>query len=149
MPQPCPPIAEHDINSLFATRGLRVTRQRQAVYQALACTTRHPTADEIYQDVSRNDHDISLATVYNTLEALCKVGLAQKLSDGNGSARYDADVHNHVHLRDDISGKVTDVADQLSNQFFSRLPDDVLRKIEEQLGFRIDRINVELVGRYE
>ena len=101
------------IQQLFNSHRLRCTKQRRALYEALSQTTAHPTADQLYQQVARSDQTISLATVYNTLEAFCKAGLAQKIAAKGGSTRYDAAVHHHLHLRDERSGAVADVPDDL------------------------------------
>ena len=61
---------------LFASRGLRCTRQRRAIYDALAASRKHPTADELYRHVVDDcgDCGVSLATVYNTLHDLVALG---------------------------------------------------------------------------
>lgn len=140
----------HDLNELFNARGLRCTRQRRAVYEALRSTTAHPTAEELYHLVGDRVNGLSLATVYNTLEALCSVGLAQKLPShgphGNGSARFDATVEDHLHLRDARTGQVADVPAHLSRALLDRLPRKVLDEIESRLGFRIKQVQIELIG---
>ncbi|MEG2586361.1 MAG: transcriptional repressor, partial [Akkermansia sp.] len=50
--------------------GLRLTRQRQEVYQTLLEQRDHPTAGEVYLRVRNKMPSISLATVYNCLDAL-------------------------------------------------------------------------------
>ena len=140
-------ITDEQISGMFNKTGLRLTRQRAAVYKALAMTDEHPTADQLFQEVAQQDQDISLATVYNTLEAFCKAGLALKLSDGNGSARFDATTENHLHFRDNQTGEVRDVPHQLSESLLDRLPREVLDQIEATMGCQIDRINIEFVGK--
>ncbi len=141
-----------DLQALFTRHGLRCTRQRRALYEALAATDRHPTVDQLFRQVSDSFPGISLATVYNTLEALCGAGLAQKLPGHNNSngaaapARYDAVVHNHLHARDRRSGTVRDVPDDLGRKILDRMPDNVLKQIESELGFKIEHVQIELVG---
>jgi len=142
---------KHDrasIQRCFSDRGLRLTRQRYAIFQALATTRRHPTADELYRDVSTHTPVLSLATVYNTLEAFCRVGLAQKIASGNGATRYDANCENHLHLRSQKTGEVSDAPDHLSDLVIHRLPRKALQEVERQLGFKIRQIQVELVGEF-
>lgn len=145
------------IETLFANRGLRCTKQRKALYRALANSRAHPTADELHQLVRAQEGEgerargISLATVYNTLEAFCQSGLAQKLSGAgaNGSARYDAVRGDHLHMRCQRTGRVEDVPAELSRRVLDRIPSGVLRELERELGFKIDQVQIELVGRYE
>lgn len=138
-----------DIQRIFSTHGLRCTRQRKALYRSLCATKAHPTAEQLFQELSLNHRDISLATVYNTLEALCRVGLAQKLPGKGGSARYDADIHNHLHLRDQVTGVVADAPEQVSRLILDTIPADVLRQIEDQTGFKVQQVQMELVGQFK
>lgn len=131
---------------LFAAHKLRFTRQRAAVYLALLHAKSHPTVDEIYRNVRDDDHGISLATIYNTLEAFCKTGLAQKLATDGLCARYDATTHNHLHFRDSETGKVEDVPEDLSRMLLEHLPKDVLDRIEKQMGRKVQEVKIELVG---
>ncbi|MEX0776458.1 MAG: transcriptional repressor [Phycisphaeraceae bacterium] len=139
------------LHDLFAEHGLRCTRQRCALYQALTSTQSHPTADDLFRKVTtqRPDMSLSLATVYNTLEALCDAGLVQKLAGQDGSARYDATCADHLHLRCQKTGKLADVPEELSRQFIKRLPADMLRRIEADTGFKVDHVRIELHGQFE
>ena len=66
----------------------------------------HPTADDVYHAVRGIIPHISLATVYKALEALVESKLANKLTSGAGSARYDCGGDDHYHLRDVHTGEV-------------------------------------------
>ena len=142
-------LSPDPIQQLFTKHRLRCTRQRRALYSTLAATTAHPSADELHQQVSHSDQTISLATVYNTLEAFCHVGLAQKLAGKGGLTRYDATVQNHLHLRDGKSGAVADVPADLSKQLLQNIPEQIIHEVEHQLGFKVSQVQIELVGEYE
>lgn len=148
MHQPACELTEAAVQTLFSQHHLRFTRQRYAVYCALAGEDDHPTADQLFNKLSGTDASISLATVYNTLEALVKSGLAQKLADGGTSARYDATVDDHLHLRDRATGSLMDVPTNLGRRLLDNLPDHILKEIESELGFSINRVQIELVGEY-
>lgn len=143
-----------DVAQVFHQHGLRCTRQRRAIFEALRATKLHPTADDLYRSVSPSAPGMSLATIYNTLEALCSAGLAMKLppaavggaGNGNGSARFDATVDDHLHVRDTRTGAVADVPDDLSKAVLDHLPQHVLRQIEQHLGFTIQQVHIELIG---
>lgn len=140
------------MQQLFSTSGLRCTRQRLAIYDALRMTKSHPTADDLFQMVKGSglSEGMSLATVYNTLEAFCRVGLAQRLpgTGDNGSSRYDATHEDHVHVRCEQTGTVADVPEELSEQILHRIPKTVLRRLEQEMGFKIEHIQIELVGSF-
>lgn len=89
--------------------GHRYTPQRAAVYRILTSTSRHPTADDIFTAVREEIPDISLATVYKALEAFVSAGVAQKLSLGDGPARYDGRTDDHDHFRCLRCGSVHDM----------------------------------------
>ena len=60
--------------------GLAVTPQRLAIIEALFAANDHPRAERIFDDVRRRHPHISLATVHRTLETLCAIGEARKVT---------------------------------------------------------------------
>lgn len=91
-------LSHADIRSRFKAHGLKVTPQRAAIYQALAESTSHPTADDVYQHVARDFPMISRNTVYYTLSALKTAGLVKEVNYWHDRARFDANVAPHHHL---------------------------------------------------
>ncbi|MGW8282519.1 MAG: Fur family transcriptional regulator [Gemmatimonadota bacterium] len=89
--------------------GLRCTGQREAVHAVLWDMRTHPTADEIYHAVRERVPRISLATVYNALEAFEKSGVCLRLAQEDGPARYDIRVDEHHHLKCVDCGRLMDV----------------------------------------
>lgn len=127
--------------------GLRGTRQRCLLYGALCQTRHHPTAEELFQSVRADEPALSLATVYNTLEAFTRVGLCRKIAcaHGSGACRYDADMTRHVHLVTG-DGRVLDLPDDLSERILSRLPPDLAREISRRLNVPAEQVSVQLVS---
>lgn len=124
---------------------MRPTRQRELIFSTLASTDTHPTAEELFAMVRESDPGLSLATVYNTLEALNQAGLCQKLPPiGHGSAwRYDADTSEHVHATMP-DGRWVDLPHDLSDRLLASLDKDSLAAIETATGARVARIAVQL-----
>ncbi len=87
---------------------LRMTRQRQAILDALRKTDAHPTADEVYQAVRAELPHISLGTVYRNLSLLAREGLVNQLENGSGPGRFDGDQSNHYHIRCLLCDRVAD-----------------------------------------
>jgi Fe2+ or Zn2+ uptake regulation protein len=58
----------------------------------------HPRADAIYAAVRVQHPHISLATVHRTLETLCDIGEARKVTMLHDSARYDGNITPHHHV---------------------------------------------------
>jgi len=141
-------LGDEAIARLFAEHGLRCTRQRLALYRALAEHAEHPTAEALFEQSGEDEQTRSLATVYNTLEAFCRAGLAQKIDGQGGPARYDATVHDHLHVRDKTTGDVRDVPDDLSEQILDHLPRELIEELERRVGFSIQRVQIEFQGRF-
>ena len=74
------------------------TLQRIAVLEHIQKRTDHPTAEEIYQDLRKNLPSLSRATVYNTLDLLCKLGEIQQITITANKARYDPHTKPHHHF---------------------------------------------------
>jgi Fur family transcriptional regulator, peroxide stress response regulator len=130
---------ERALREALEAKGQRYTEQRAAVYRCLMGTTSHPTADDVFTSVRSEIPDISLATVYKSLEALVGCGLATKLTYGDGSARYDARTDPHPHARCLVCGAVLDVPGRLEHEAV-----DALGPVS---GFAVEGYRLELVGR--
>ena len=139
--------AKNEVRDLFHLHGLRFTRQRDLIFGLLTSQRHHLTAEEIFTDIKAHDPGISLATVYNSLEALTECGLIRRLprTHASGACRYDADLHPHVHLTLD-DGRVLDVPEDLSSELIAALPQRVVERLEERLGVRISRVSLDLSG---
>lgn len=126
------------LREALEANGQRFTEQRAAVYRYLRQTEEHPSADDVFTAVRLGIPDISLATVYKSLETLVSCGLASKLTYGDGSARYDGRTDPHPHARCLTCGEVRDVPGQLDGR--------VLDELGELPGFMVEGYRVELVG---
>lgn len=90
--------------------GLRLTPQRIAICNLLAETDAHPTAAMIYESIRSLYPSLSLTTVYNTLEALVKVGAINVLGHaGDDTVHYDGDTRPHVNLACIACHKIVDI----------------------------------------
>lgn len=133
-----------NIRNIFHRNDLRCTRQREVLFSALTGSTSHPTAEELFQQAKHADPELSLATVYNALEAFCAAGLVRRVgSPHGGPCRYDPCVHDHAHVTT-TDGRVIDVPEDLSKQLIGSIPEHVLRELTERLGVRIERLELQL-----
>ena len=98
----------HLTEQLGAT-GLRLTPQRQQVYDVLLDKRDHPTAEEVFIRAKKEMPEISHATVYNCLDALVKSGLARQVTVDRGATRFCPNMHEHGHFYCDSCGTVFDV----------------------------------------
>ena len=127
------------LREALEANGQRYTDQRAAVYRFLIGTETHPTADDVFTSVRQEIPDISLATVYKSLETLVGCGLAIKLTYGDGSARYDGRTDEHHHARCLTCGRVSDVPGRLDAAALAT-------ELRPAKGFTVQGYRVELVG---
>lgn len=98
-----------ELAKLLRDNGCKVTPQRLAVYDMLAHTTEHPTAEMIYSKVREQYPSMSFATVYKTVEIFSRLHVVQVLNTGEESFRYDANVQEHPHIQCTKCGRVFDL----------------------------------------
>lgn len=89
--------------------GLKLTPQRLAILDYLDGNKNHPSAEEIYKEVSVRFPTMSFATVYNTLEALHKRGSILELTIDPNKKRFDPNTEPHHHLICTRCGRIEDV----------------------------------------
>ena len=81
--------------------GIRATRARRAVLDALEGGSGPRTADELHRLLP----DIPLSSLYRTLSVLAAGGVLQRVHDGSGTARYElaewlTGHHHHITCLD-------------------------------------------------
>lgn len=124
-----------DMTDILRKAGLRPSPQRAAIAGYIDASRCHPSAEEIYKALVPEYPTLSLTTVYNTLYALEKAGLARILDIESRNVRFDtASTANHAHILCRECGQIFDMP----------LPQD----IEEHMpaGFRIDSVNLYFKG---
>ena len=106
-----PPLRDRgELSESIATAGLRPTPQRAVVYGVLMDRRDHPTADEVFVRAKQEKPDISIATVYNCLDALVKCHLVKQVNLDRAATRYCPNMKDHVHFQCESCGGITDVA---------------------------------------
>lgn len=90
-------------------RGLRVTRQRLAVLNAIA---EHPhlPAEAVHAAISRSLPEITVQSVYTVLHDLTAKQLLRRFDPPGSAARYEARTDdNHHHAICTVCGRIEDV----------------------------------------
>jgi Fur family transcriptional regulator, peroxide stress response regulator len=134
-------IPDHQKSTLdeaFADNGLRMTRQRQLVFDVLMESRDHPTADEVYRRVRSRMPSISLATVYNCLEKLVDCSLIRQVNRDRESSRYCGNLQEHGHFYCEVCGVILDID----------LPTPTLHQLapSREAGFRVDSFEINFRG---
>ena len=121
----------------FHKQGYKVTPQRREILRILLNNKDHPTAEDIYRRLTERMPDVSLATVYNTLNMLKEIGMVSELSIvGEDSVRYDPNVQPHDHVCCIHCQRVVDSEEEREKEFTER----------EIAGFRIFKKQITYYG---
>ncbi len=116
----------------------RMTPQRRQIYDVLMSRQDHPSASEVFFQVKDAMPTISLATVYNCLEAMTRSGLVRQVNLDRESSRYCANLADHAHFCCQTCGQVSDV------------PLDNAQRLSETItlpqGAEVTRLEVTLRG---
>ena len=108
--------------------GLKITPQRQVIYQYLLGSKSHPSAEAVYQDVKKIYPNISLDTVNRTLLTLAKIGLAFTVEGSGDAKRFDANFDGHQHFKCLKCKKIVDFHYEPFNDI--QLPQKLGKKFE-------------------
>lgn len=103
-----------ELASKFKEEGLRMTPQRQVVFEILQSSDGHPSAEAVFAEARAKLPSLSLRTVYQTLHDLERLGEVHVLELGTGQARFDPGVEAaHHHLVCGLCGRVDDLFAEL------------------------------------
>jgi Fur family peroxide stress response transcriptional regulator len=124
------------LSERLTTRGFRFTPQREHVYAVLLQKRDHPTAEEVFIRAKRVMPDISMATVYNCLDALVRSGVARQVNVDRGATRFCPNMREHCHFYCDTCEKVFDI----------ELPNEGPAGITLPRGFKVARFEIAIHG---
>ncbi len=140
------------LTDLFRAHGRKITAQRQCIFRALEGDVTHPSAERVHERVRREMPNISLKTVYQTLNDLAELGAISVLDVGTGSARFDPNVETtHHHLVCRTCGKVRDLAADLPRPQRAQSGGPGLRRRQRRGGLPrpVWRVPGVLTGRHQ
>ena len=118
-------------------KGYRLTSQRLGIIDLLSKETTHPGAVDILKKVWEKNPQISMSTVYYTLDILKKEGLIRELEFYDRENRYEVNVSNHLNLICMKCGTIED--------FNQDLPVSA-QKVEKETGFMPFQLRFEYYG---
>ena len=100
------------VNKLRSSK-LRPTRQRIRIAEFLFNKekTFHFTIENLNKNINKKDNseNISLATIYNTVEAFKKAGHLKEILTNNNTSYFDTNISSHHHFYDDQTNELTDI----------------------------------------
>ena len=102
-----------DIVNKLRSSGLRPTKQRVRLAEFLFIRekTFHFTVENLNKIINKkaNPEKISLATIYNTIDAFKKTGHLKEILTNNNTSYFDTNVSSHHHFYDDETNELTDI----------------------------------------
>ena len=102
-------MKKSELRNAFHAAGMRLTRQRLAIFRELESRYDHPDVEHLFHAVKPRIPQISLFTVYRTMNALESAGMVWRVATWKGHARYDANVETHAHFLCETCGRIDDV----------------------------------------
>lgn len=103
------------------------SKQREEILEVIKSTKTHPTAEEIYNMVTKIDAKISKSTVYRNINILVEENVIEKVVMPVGPDRFDYIHEQHHHAVCTICGKVYDFVYNFNT-------DEIAETIKKQSG---------------
>jgi len=125
---------DYDCVDLLRRAGLRPTRQRMMLGAFLfAKGGRHITAEMLHAEAVEANMQISMATVYNTLNQFTDVGLLRQIGVDGSKSFFDTNPTTHHHFYVDHEDRLLDVPE----------PGVEIDQLPQPLpGYEISRVDV-------
>ncbi|MBL7926637.1 MAG: transcriptional repressor [Bacteroidia bacterium] len=131
------------IHQELKEKGLKVTPQRIAIYNAVAHCHNHPTAEYVVDIIKKDYPNISVGTVYKVLNVFVENNLLKKVKSEKDVMRYDAMLDHHHHLYCADTDRIEDYKDPeldaLVQAYFKK------KKIK---NFKIENFKLQITGKF-
>ena len=127
-------------HEFMAERGLKTTRQRDAILETFLASDRHLSIEELYLHLRSTHPGIGYATVYRTLKLFAESGIAREFQFGDGQTRYEhvTEGEHHDHLVCVRCGAIS--------EFTNDAVEAIQNEIAAAHGFVITHHKMELYG---
>ena len=132
-----------DFSIKLIEKGLKVTPQRIAIFEAIVKLNNHPTADNIIEYIRKNHPNIATATVYKILDALVASGLIHRVKTERDIMRYDAVTESHHHIYCSDSDCIEDYFDKELNALLMNY-----FKKKNIPNFKIEDLKLHIIGKF-
>lgn len=136
-------MSAEDFSVKLIEKGLKVTPQRIAIFEAIVKLNNHPTADSIIEHIRKNHPNIATATVYKVLDALVTCGLINRVKTERDIMRYDAITESHHHIYCSDSERIEDYFDKELNILLMDYFEN-----KNIPNFKIENLKLHIIGNY-
>ena len=117
---------------------MKYSRQRELILKTLKENCIHPTAEQLYELIRREEPTVSLATVYRNLNLLAENGIVKKIEGLDGTAHFDHQTFDHYHFICTKCNRVFDIPCDIAP--------DLAQDVESRTWFRIASYDVSFRG---
>ena len=103
---------KNEIIKKLRSSGLRPTQQRILIAKSLFDNdkTFHFTVETLNKKINKDGiTKVSLATIYNTVEAFTSAGYLKEILTSKNKSYYDTNTKSHHHFYDEGSKELTDI----------------------------------------
>jgi Fur family transcriptional regulator, ferric uptake regulator len=133
------------IERTLTAKGSKLTTQRRVIIEALLANSSTPlSAEEVFIMVRKLSTGIGLATVYRTLELLCELRLAGKISFDDQMTRYEMRTAGQEHMPHHLICRDCGAVKELKEDWLEELEQRVL----EEFGFLVTDHQLSFKGYY-
>ncbi|MDH5388428.1 MAG: transcriptional repressor [Gammaproteobacteria bacterium] len=103
------PLEKNEVIALLREHGITPTRQRLEIAFSLFQKQQHLSAERILDNVNSLGHQVSRATVYNTMGLFASKGLVREVLIDRERVFYDSNSKPHHHIYNVDTGELSDV----------------------------------------
>ena len=129
---------EDILNRYLSEKGMKQTRQRQAIVSTFFKTNKHIKIEELLEEVRKVEPSIGYVTVYRTLLLLKECGLAHQRHFGDGQSLFEKATSHHDHMICIKCGSISEFEDD-------RI-EDLQEQIAKEKNFKIVSHRHEIYG---
>jgi Fur family transcriptional regulator, peroxide stress response regulator len=129
-----------EYKKVLKSHSLKATSQRLMVHKAML-ELGHASADMVCEKIGREQGGgISVASVYNILTHMARLGVYQHRLSSNNKMYFDVNTFKHIHLYDSVNNEYKDVID-----------DELVAMVENHLkdrrfrGFKVDSVDIQII----
>lgn len=116
---------------------MRYSKQRELILQTLQKNAIHPSAEQLYELIKREEPAISLATVYRNLNLLAQQKIIKKIDGLEETSHFDHNICPHHHFFCKKCKRIFDInIDIIPNKIDEFLQKDGMNVEEYEVSFR-------------
>jgi Fur family peroxide stress response transcriptional regulator len=99
-----------------------------AIFNALVQSSKHPSAENVYQALTGDFPNLSFDTVYRTLNTFAEIGIAEVIEGYGRSRCFDPNTKQHHHLHCIKCGSIIDFYSDAYDNL--KIPEHIHNKFE-------------------